>query len=108
MPEPQAYEPPILEDVRAWIGVSETTISDEQLQTVLDSEEGAQAQLCRVNPWAPQLTQAVYRRVARVVAAMALPLGVIGSDSEFGGANLPRYDAEIERLERPFRLVVIG
>jgi hypothetical protein len=104
----EEYAPPTLEDVRDWIGVPETTISDEQLQTVLDSEEGAQAQLCRIDPWAPQLTNALYRRVARVVAAMALPLGVIGSDSEFGGANLPRYDAEIERIERPFRLVVIG
>jgi hypothetical protein len=108
MTDPTPPETPALDDVRAWIGVPETAVSDEQLQTVIDAEMGAQAQVCRVDPWAAQLTQAIYRRVGREVAAMALPLGVIGSDAEFGGANLPRFDAEIERLERPFRLVILG
>lgn len=99
--------PPTLEQVRAWLQVPDT-LSDEQLQTVLDAETGAQAQLCTVDPWTAQLTQALYRRVGREVAAMALPLGVIGPDGEYGAANLPRYDVEIERLERPFRKVVLG
>jgi hypothetical protein len=102
------YEFPLLADVRDWIAIPESVMPDEQLQTVLDAEQGAQAQLCRVDPWAPQLTQAIYRRVGREVAAMALPLGVTDPSGEFGGSNLPRYDVEIERLERPFRLVVLG
>ena len=99
---------PDLEAVRAWIGVSASVMPDTQLQTVLDAELAAQAQVCQVVPWADQLTQAIYRRVGREVAAMALPLGVVAPDSEFGGGQLPRFDAEIERLERPFRLVVLG
>jgi hypothetical protein len=39
---------------------------------------------------------------------MSLPLGVLDTASEYGGANIPRFDAEIERLERPFRLTVLG
>lgn len=100
--------PPDLESVRAWIDVAVTTITDPQLQLILDAETGAQAQLCNVEVWAPQLTQALYRRVGREVAAMALPLGIIGADPEYGSASLPRYDVEIERLERPFRKVVLG
>jgi hypothetical protein len=99
---------PALDDVRAWIGVPETVISDEQLQVVIDAEEAVQAKLCRVVPWVWPLTQALYRRVGREVAAMSLPLGTIGADSETGVANLPTYDAEIQRLERPYRLVVLG
>lgn len=103
-----ASAPPSLQQVRAWIGVPPTTLDDAQLQTVLDAETGAQAQLCNVDPWVAQLTQALYRRVGREVAAMALPLGVLSADPELGGGILPRYDAEIERLERPFRKVVLG
>lgn len=108
MTDPAELEPPTLEDVRDWIEVPETVLDDPQLQVVLDAELALQAQLCKVDPWAAPLTQAIYRRVGREVAAMALPLGVVAPDSEFGGANLPRYDAEIERLERPYRLVVLG
>jgi hypothetical protein len=39
---------------------------------------------------------------------MSLPLGVLDSGTEYGGGSLPKFDAEIERLERPFRLTVLG
>lgn len=99
---------PDIEQVRAWIGVPSQVVDDAQLQGVLDAELAAQAQVCNVDTWADQLTQAIYRRCGREVAAMALPLGVVAPDSEYGGGQLPRYDAEIERLERPFRKVVMG
>jgi hypothetical protein len=83
-------------------------MDDAQLQTVLDAELYAQAQVCQVEPWADPLTQAIYRRVGREVAAMSLPLGVLDSGTEYGGGSLPKFDAEIERLERPFRLTVLG
>lgn len=109
VPEPvDAPAPPSIEEVRAWIGVPATTITNEQLQLVLDAELGAQASLCTVEPWVAELTQAIYRRVGREVAAMTLPLGVTGADPEYGTATLPRYDVEIERLERPHRKVVLG
>lgn len=107
-PSDTVYAPPTVEEVREWIDVSASTISDEQLQLVLDAELSHQEQLCRVDPWQPQLSAAIYRRCGRAVAAMSLPLGTLGPDAEYGGANLPRYDAEIERYERPFRKVVLG
>jgi hypothetical protein len=99
---------PTLEEVRAWIGIQASVIPDDQLATVMAAELAAQAQACTVQPWAFPLTQALYRRVGREVAAMSLPLGVLDTASEYGGANIPRFDAEIERLERPFRLTVLG
>jgi hypothetical protein len=39
---------------------------------------------------------------------MSLPLGVLDVGSEYGGGTLPKFDAEIERLERPYRLTVLG
>ena len=104
-----APTPPDLAAVRAWIAVPVETISDTQLQGVLDAELALQAAVCTVDPWAASLTQAIYRRVGREVAAMALPLGVVGgAEAEYGTATLPRFDVEIERLERPYRVVVLG
>lgn len=99
---------PLLAEVRAWLDVPTTTITDPQLQGVLDAETAAQAAYCKVDPWEQPLTQALFRRCGREVAAMGLPLGVTGADPEFGAASLPRYDVEIERLERPYRKVVLG
>lgn len=99
---------PTLQEVRDWIGIQESVMPDAQLQTVLDAELAAQAQVCQVEPWVAQLTQALYRRVGREVAAMSLPLGVLDTATEYGGGSLPRFDAEIERLERPLRLTVLG
>jgi hypothetical protein len=104
--------PPPLDDVRAWIRVPATLIPDAQLQQVIDAEALIQARLCRLpeDPAAltPDLVQAIYRRVAREVAARGVPLGMMGGDSEYGTARLSRFDAEIERLEGPNRKVVVG
>ena len=104
--------PPPVDDVRAWIRVPATLLPDEQLQQVIDAEALIQARLCRIpeDPAAltPDLVQAIYRRVAREVAAKGVPLGMLGGDSEFGTARLGRFDAEIERLEGPNRKVVVG
>lgn len=104
----EAFEPPDLAMVRAWVGVPVSSLSDGQLQGIIDAELGAQAAVCKVDPWQPELTQTLYRRVGREIAAMGLPLGVIAPDSEYGGASLPRFDSEIERLERPYRNVVLS
>ena len=56
----------------------------------------------------PDLEQAILRRVARAVAARGVPLGLVGIDAEHGAATLPRWDAEIERYERPWRIMVFG
>lgn len=104
--------PPDLADVRSWIKVPATLLTDAQLQQVIDAESIIQARLCNTGdgstPLSPDLVQSIYRRVAREVAARGVPLGMLGGDAEFGTARLTRFDAEIERLEGPSRRVVVG
>src|SRR5262245_27576753 len=100
-----ALVPPSIADVRAWIQVPATLVTDEQLQLVIYAEVLIQGRLCQLREdpqgYPPELQQAIYRRVAREVAAKGVPLGAFGADSEFGPQRLARWDAEIERLEGP-------
>lgn len=101
--------PPPIDDVRAWIKVPATLLNDAQLQQVIDAEALIQARLCSTtDPLTSDLVQAIYRRVAREVAARGVPLGMLGTDTEYGTARLTRFDAEIERLEGPNRRFVVG
>ena len=110
-----ASYPPLVDDVRAWLQVPATVVPDPMLQDVMDAELVIQAELCRVpdpTTWpvgtASDLVQALYRRVGRVLAARAVPLGVLGTDAEYGGVYLGRWDAEVARLEGPTRRLVMG
>ena len=40
----------------------------------------------------------------RELAARNVPLGILNDQSEFGPTRLPQYDAEINRLEGPYRV----
>jgi hypothetical protein len=100
--------PPNRDQVRRWTGVSASSITDEELQVVVDAEVFGQAQVCRVDPYTPTLYQAVLRRCARELAARGLPLGLTSGESEYGPARLSTFDAEVERLEGPLRIVVTG
>ncbi len=112
------YPLPPLEDVRRWLSLPATSLGDEDLTRVLEAEARLQAAACRVpvdDPLLPttyvpgaEHTQALFRRVGREVAAKGLPLGVMGADSEYGPSRLSRWDAEIDRLEGPTRVVVFG
>ena len=98
-----------LADVRAWVQVPVSVMTDAQLQQVVDAETLLQARACTVPATlTPDLIQAIYRRVAREVAARGVPLGVLGADSEYGPARISRWDAEIDRLEGPNRKLVWG
>ena len=106
---------PSLEDVRAWLGIPATQVTDDQLAQVVAAELRLQEAACRLpldaqgRPYLTgDLVQALYRRVGREVAAKSLPLGVMGADSEYGPSRLARWDAEIDRLEGPRRVVVFG
>lgn len=103
-----ASAPPTLEEVRTWLDVPATTVTDDQLTIILEAETIAQSTYCTTTPYEAPLYQAMLRRCGREVAAMSLPLGVSGGDPEYGSASLPRYDVEIERLERPYRKTVLG
>jgi len=100
-----------LADLRAWLQVPVSVLDDPQLQQVLDAETILQARACRVpddGTLTADLTQALYRRVGREVAARGVPLGMLGADSEYGPARLTRWDSEIDRLEGPTRVLVFG
>lgn len=100
--------PPTMQQVRDWTGVSTSSISDDELTVVIDAEVWSQAQMCRTDPYPPNLYQAVLRRCARELAARGVPLGLTSGESEFGAARLATFDAEVERLEGPSRIVVTG
>lgn len=102
------YAPPTVGQVREWTGVSVASISDAALGLVVDAEIVNQARVCRVCPYAPDLYQAVLRRCGRELAARGIPLGMSSAESEYGPARLASFDAEVERLEGPSRLVVFG
>lgn len=98
-----------LAQARAWIQVPAAVLPDDQLQVLLDGEQANQAAVCRVDPLLPQaaLNEGLLRRVARAAAAKGVPLGLVG-DGEYGPARVPVSDAELERVEGPFRMVVFG
>lgn len=98
-----------LEQARAWVDISATNITDEQLELILGAEIETQARACRIDPIVRQsgLEQAILRRVGRATASRALPTGLVG-DPTLAVSRLPSYDAEIERYERPYRLMVFG
>lgn len=92
-------------------------LGDDQLETILAVEITDQAS--RIWPryrmddpavdWdehpAP-LREAVCRRCVRTMAMRRLPLGI--SESEVAALRVGGRDAEISRLEGPYRLVVTG
>lgn len=105
------WYPPTVDAVRAWIQVPATILDDPQLAGVIGSEAELQLALLTFDPLGPyrdDVVQALYRRVARQVAARGVPLGILGSDAEYGGVYLGRWDAEIARLEGPSRALVMG
>jgi hypothetical protein len=99
-------------EVRQWIGVPTSALSDDQLQRVYDAELDAQAQVCIIpddpDAYPAVAVEGLFRRVARVVAARGLPLGMMATESEYGPARLPSTDAEIARTEATIRSMVLG
>ena len=105
---------PDLMTVRDWLQVSPLDISDGQLQGVLDAEIAQQLIWCNWSGDYPApLAQGLLARCAWTVAARGVPLGTLppgmtGNGAEFGATLLPRWNAVIERLEGPYRHVVVA
>ncbi len=106
---------PTVDEVRAWLKLADTSMSEEELADVLAAEVEGQGQVCRLpleypgdpNAYPYSLRMAIFRRCGRAVAARGVPLGLTSSD-EFGPTRLPSFDAEIERYERPLRKFTFG
>jgi hypothetical protein len=99
-----------LETVRAYLKVPATSLSDEDLQRMLDASADDQAARCSWDdPFPAALEQALLRRVQREVAARNLPLGMVGLDAaEYGPQRLPYLDALVEDHERAHRIQVLA
>jgi hypothetical protein len=104
-----------LEEVRAWLGVSVTQISNHDLEVIRVMELSNQWRECRVPPelaaaglLPPDLIGSAYRRCARSVAARGIPLGYRQGDDEYGPMRVTSWDAEISRIEGPLRRFAFG
>jgi beta-galactosidase GanA len=104
-----AYTPaagfPDLATIRVEIGVPATVLTDEQLEVIAGSE---QDNVTSSYEWSdPDLPDRLYqvflRSVARTIASRGLPLGMVGTDSEYGVARLTTRDSEIVRLGGQYR-----
>lgn len=90
--------------------LGDTSCTDDEILDARAAELAAQARRCRVPADMPaDLAQALKRRVARNLAARGVP---VASFTSFEGGStvvqVPRYDAEVARLEAPWRKRVTG
>lgn len=102
----QALAVVVLADAQAYLG--STSWSGTEIQRALDAERAAQAKVCRVDQYGPDLREALLRRVARNLAARAVPLAQSSSFDGGQAVTVPYNDPEIRRLEGPYRKRVIG
>lgn len=85
--------------VTAYLG-DDLTATSAQISGALEAERAAQARMCKIDAYGPDLAEALKRRVARNLAARNVPV------AQFGEGIVPRVtttDPEIERLEGPYR-----
>lgn len=114
---------PTWQEAQAYLG--ETSWSDAEITAAFNAERAAQARVCRIpshvdstdplNPvtvldWPDDLREALNRRVAHNLALRNLPLGVQASISQAAVATnrVGGTDAEVARLESPYRKLVCG
>lgn len=104
---------PALAELKAYLGNSHSW-TDPQLESALASEKAAQAAVCSVPAdtasWPADLAEALCRRVAHNLALRALPLGVQTAitDAAVATNRVGGTDAEVRRLESPYRKLVLG
>lgn len=108
---------PAIDVVKTYLGAIIAN-TDDEIQGALDSERVAQAKVCRIpvdaDPASPQpypadLAEALCRRVAHNLALRSLPLGIQANIAD-GAVSTNRVggtDAEVSRLERPYRKLVV-
>lgn len=104
---------PTVEDTLLYLGTG-SSWTESEVSSAFDAEKAAQAKVCRVpldaDAWPADLAEALFRRVAHNLALRNLPLGIQASVSEMSVQNtrVGGTDAEVRRLEAPYRRVVVG
>lgn len=108
---------PTAADVLAYLDYMDGEDYPGEVNDALAAEAADQLNRCRFplgddgNPaYTPALTEALYRRVAHNLAVRAIPLGVQTTSTEAAALNtyIPGSDAEVRRLEAPYRKRTVG
>jgi hypothetical protein len=113
-PGPWPTDPPPTLDlatVRGYVRVPTTSLSDEDLERMLDAASVDQWSRCEWDPtsYPAPLAQGLLRAIQKEIAARNLPLGMVGVDAaEYGPAMVPQYDALVEYHERAYRRTVLA
>lgn len=101
---------PTVEDVVSYLGDDADRWDVDDLAAALAAEADAQAAVCRVRAaYTNDLREALLRRVARNLAARAVPVTSFSS-FEGGGtvSRVPFRDPEVHRLESPYKRRTVG
>lgn len=105
---------PSVEDVQTYLGFQDSPWGRAEIQSALSAEQSAQSLVCIVPAdgadWPADLTEALCRRVAHNLAVRRNPTGVETAESEFGTTQLRvgGNDAEVNRLEAPYRVIPVA
>ena len=104
---------PSVEEVRAWVGLTEAQVSDDDLAQILAAEQAIQARILDVpedpTAYPDPLARALYRRVQCHLARKNLPLGMLGGDAtEWSPVSLSMWDAEVSRIESSYLVPVVS
>jgi hypothetical protein len=103
---------PTVEQVTEYLGTTSWTPAD--ISSAYAAEKSAQKDRCRVpadaDPWPDALAEALKRRVQHNLALRGLPLGLQASISDMTvqTTRVGGTDAEVARLEGPYRKRVVG
>ena len=112
--------PPSWNAVASYLGALADSYRSDEISAALAAEQAAQARVVRFPPdpappaaplpYPDDLAEALMRRVAHNLALRALPLGVEAtlSDSAVATTRVGGTDAEVRRLEAPYRKVMVG
>lgn len=101
---------PDVDDIKDYL--EENSWTDEQIQGALDAESLAQQRVCVVpddpDDMPADMAEALKRRVQRNLALRGQPALTIPGAEDGAPVILPSRDAEVRRLEAPFRKLVMG
>lgn len=104
--------PPTVAEIQTYLG-SEISWGTPEITSAYTAELAAQADVCRLpvdGAYPAPLVEALGRRVAHNLALRGLPLGVSANitDSAVATTRVGGLDAEVARLEAPYRKVLFG
>jgi len=112
---------PTSAEAGVYLAAQGATWDEDAVSAAFDAELLAQRRVCRIpqdttdpdNPvddYPDDLTEALFRRVAHNLAVRNIPLGVQTQLSEAASVvtRIGGTDAEVKRLEAPFRRLAVG